>query len=480
MGKSNKQKSDQKDQKNPKSKWNNEKINPGSTGRISSMKAQELLDHDKTIEKSQKVEKRLLNNKRSNESRSYKKFQIQMTQTRDISSSSSPSRKKWSDSPLPSNDLIIKDEVSDSSESTIKEKPRNLEKPEESSDVLDQDFIPIPDEFQHIISENQNEYLALENDQDDVPWMTPEIKLLKGHLKLHYEIISFYNVIKPTDLENLNRTRTVDGIKDLVLSKYPDWKVKCFGSFPCDIHLPDSDVDIVIISSGNLDSMSVLKSLDRLFRQSDCFVFVKMVEFAKVPVLKAVYKETQINVDISVNRKNGYEARNIIQSVIQVNPSIKYILYVIKYFLRQRSLNESYRGGISSFIIFNLVYVYFTYFNQTTAIPKENITLSHILCGFLEFFTKSFNYEEVGISIRDGGYFFRKKDRNWLDDRRRYLLCVENYQEPDTDIGKSAYNIKDVIRALKIGRDSLLYPSKAGNSYLERFIRVDACLKRRK
>ena len=42
-----------------------------------------------------------------------------------------------------------------------------------------------------------------------------------------------------------------------------------------------------------------------------------------------------------------------------------------------------------------------------------------------------------------------KSDRGWegYDERSRFRLCVENPQDAEVDIGKSAYNIKKVQRA---------------------------------
>ena len=42
---------------------------------------------------------------------------------------------------------------------------------------------------------------------------------------------------------------------------------------------------------------------------------------------------------------------------------------------------------------------------------SKNQTLGHILCGFFQFYGFDFNYEIVGISIRHGGFFYKKEDR---------------------------------------------------------------------
>jgi DNA polymerase sigma len=92
-------------------------------------------------------------------------------------------------------------------------------------------------------------------------------------------------------------------------------------------------------------------------------------------------------------------------------------MVLLKCFLRQRSYNESFTGGISSFLLFNLVYAYFQYFIKNKSFdeinhvsvsseeeeetnssseggggePQEkkienNLTLGSFLLGFLKFY----------------------------------------------------------------------------------------------
>lgn len=71
------------------------------------------------------------------------------------------------------------------------------------------------------------------------------------------------------------------------------------------------------------------------------------------------------------------------------------------------------------------------------------------LIDFFELYGTQFNYEEIGISIREEGFYFPKYKRGWegYDEKTRFKLSVENPQEPDVDIGKAAYHIKKVQRA---------------------------------
>jgi non-canonical poly(A) RNA polymerase PAPD5/7 len=128
-------------------------------------------------------------------------------------------------------------------------------------------------------------------------------------------------------------------------------------------------------------------------------------------------------------------------------PELRPLLLVLKCFLKSRQLNEAYHGGISSFLLTMLVTSHLQ--RQYKKGGTENMDLGKHLIDFFELYGTVFNYEDIGISIRKGGKYFQKSDRGWdsLDDRSSFRLCVENPQDRDVDIGRSAYNIKRVQRA---------------------------------
>ncbi len=259
------------------------------------------------------------------------------------------------------------------------------------------------------------------NQRNFFPWLTDKTKSLRGMIKLHQEILDFYEFIKPTSEEDKLRDVTIRRLKELIKEEFPNWKVKKFGSFPNKIHLPDSDVDIVILPKHQESSEGQLKILKKILKKlvkNDFVDYIKLIE-ARVPIIRATLKETKISIDISANRKNGYEAKKVIKKTLEDFPFIRPLIYILKYFLRQRKLNETYTGGISSFLLFNLLLSYIQHvvknedkINSETG-GEKFLSLGHLLVGFLQFFGFDFNFEEVGISVKYGGYFYKKSERGW-------------------------------------------------------------------
>ena len=332
--------------------------------------------------------------------------------------------------------------------------------------------------------------IQMEEDSDDSfhPWIKPDSKchINNGMLKLHYEILDFCKFVELNDEEKNMREKTYNSIKEIIESKFPEYKCILYGSFKTGLSLPDSDIDILILQKEKNDDTLKVKLIDDIIKKiqetlyaTKLFSYLEIIK-AKVPIIKCTYKETGINVDISFFRKNGASAVKEIKNIIEKIPEIKPLMIVIKYTLRQRQLNEIYKGGVSSVIIFSLLFYYISDTRKKIIHDAKNgkkeaeMTLGHLLVGFFDFYGFNFNYEKLGISIRNGCFLYER------DDDGKNLLSVENFQDISQDMGKSCFKFRKVIDTFKFARDSLFYPEKSPIvSFLSGFIFPDEILKKR-
>ena len=342
---------------------------------------------------------------------------------------------------------------------------------------------------------SKNNFHHKDSDDSFHPWIRPNSKcsITNGMLKLHYEILDFCDFIKLTEEEINNRENTFNQIKGLIEEKFTEYKCVLYGSFKTGLSLPDSDIDILIVekddnkineenSEKERDKITgaIQKIYNMLFDTKN-FTYIEMIK-AKVPIIKCTLKETEVNVDISFFRRNGADAVKTVEKVIEIFPEIRPLTLVIKYTLRQRQLNEIYKGGISSFIIFSLIYYYMSDVRKKILDDIKNgknegeLTLGHLLVGFFNFYGFMFNYDKLGISIRSGCFLYQRKEK----DRKPNTLSIENFQDINQDMGKNCYNFKKVVETFKNARDSLYYPERSPViSYLAGFILPDDILKQR-
>lgn len=223
----------------------------------------------------------------------------------------------------------------------------------------------------------------------------------------------------------------VNRIKTVVQKAYPDAKVLVFGSCATGLNLPNSDIDLLVYYPAVKEITMINRISSELVKSRIC-ASIEPIKHAKVPIIKLQDKETNINVDLSFNRENGIYCVQLVKQLLKKYPELRPLLLVLKCFLKSRSLNETYHGGVSSFLLTMLVTSYLQNAykkSHTKQICSTNQTdLGKHLVDFLELYGTLFNYEDIGISIRKSGRYFLKEKRGWegWDERSRFRLCVEN------------------------------------------------------
>lgn len=187
------------------------------------------------------------------------------------------------------------------------------------------------------------------------------------------------------------------------------------------------------------DKETVLHALANTVKRAGITDRVKIIAKAKVPIVKFVTAHGRFSVDISVNQGNGVTAGKMIKQFLAELPALRSLVLVIKSFLSQRSMNEVFTGGLGSYSIVCLVISFLQMhpkIRRGEIDPSKNLGV--LVLEFFELYGCYFNYYEVGISLRDGGTYFNKAQRGWLDYGQPKLLSIE-------DPGDSCESALDIV-----------------------------------
>lgn len=148
-------------------------------------------------------------------------------------------------------------------------------------------------------------------------------------------------------------------------------------------------------------------------------------------------------------------ASKIIPQYLDALPGARELILVVKAFLAQRSMNEVFTGGLGSYSVICLV---ISFLQMHPKLRRSEMdarrNLGTLLLEFFELYGRSFNYDAVGISLRRGGNYFLKRSRGWLH-QQPFLLAIEDPQDPDNDIAKSSFGIRQVKMTLSGAYDLL-------------------------
>lgn len=268
---------------------------------------------------------------------------------------------------------------------------------------------------------------------------------------LHREVEAFVKYMSPTPVEDEVRTLIVSLVSRAITSAFPDARISPFGSYETKLYLPDGDIDLVVDSESMAHSnkVHVLYALANTIKRAGITSKFTVIAKAKVPIIKFVTNYGRVNVDISINQGNGITAGKVINGFLRYmdgcGSALRSLVLVVKAFLNQRGMNEVYTGGLGSY---SIVCLAISFLQMHPKIRRGEIeaekNLGILVMEFFELFGRYFNYEEVGISVRNGGGYFSKRQRGWYDSVKSNLLSVEDPIDPTNDISKGSYGIAKV------------------------------------
>ncbi|KAK9479805.1 hypothetical protein V1514DRAFT_277761 [Lipomyces japonicus] len=274
---------------------------------------------------------------------------------------------------------------------------------------------------------------------------------------LHKEIKDFVTYITPENENYRSRSGVVDRVQKKVKQLWGDATLCVFGSFATNLYLPDSDIDMVVLSDhGGYDNRSSLYELANAMKAAGVAINVEVIAKAKVPIIKYTDRETGINVDISFEKRGGVVAAHTICEWLDSTPGLKELVLVVKYFLAKRDLNSVPDGGLGGFAVICMAYSFLQMHPKVASNEiKAKDNLGVLLIQFFELYGKNFNYDAVGISVNDKGSYFDKNRDKLLQSRSKYSLVIRDPNDATNNISRSTYNLRNIRRAFSGAYDLL-------------------------
>ncbi|XP_029191114.2 terminal nucleotidyltransferase 4B-like [Acropora millepora] len=304
--------------------------------------------------------------------------------------------------------------------------------------------------FRNMINEGKNRVSKKKKIEDGTPWWSKDKKYPDGPVGLHEEMCDFYNFMKPRQEEHAMRQEVISRIQKVVKGLWPTAEVEVFGSYRTGLYLPTSDIDIVIFGKWERLPLWTLEQALTANKIAEAST-IKVLDKASVPIIKLTDQVTKVKLDISFNTPDGLKAADFVKDQMEIFPCLPPLVLVLKQFLVQRDLNEVFAGGISSH---SLVLMIISFLQQHPR--KDGRTLKSnlgvLLIEFFELYGKHFNYEDVGIRVKDRGSYFNKQEAfHGMDgnspDNYCAPLCIEDPTTEGNYLGKSSYKFLDVVHS---------------------------------
>ncbi|CAN0038076.1 unnamed protein product, partial [Ectocarpus sp. 4 AP-2014] len=168
---------------------------------------------------------------------------------------------------------------------------------------------------------------------------------------LHNEILDLCDLLMPTPEEKAKTAIAITYIKRVVKENLgSEAKVEIFGSQLTGLVLPSSDIDSVVLGGprGSLGSLGAA-----MYRRQNKGEVreVTVIKKARVPLVKFVHVGSGVQVDVCFDQESGMKSGGAARAMMRQMQPVRPLVMVLKAYMGQRKLNETYHGGIGSFLL---------------------------------------------------------------------------------------------------------------------------------
>ncbi|KAK6454085.1 topoisomerase I-related protein [Scheffersomyces xylosifermentans] len=306
-----------------------------------------------------------------------------------------------------------------------------------------------------VISADEHGKVHAKQSSSAYPWVKDQNHSKQKEISdwLTMEMKDFVNYISPSSEEIRTRNRLINKLKTHITKYWPETETHVFGSSATDLYLPASDIDIVIVSrTGDYETRSRLYQLSSFLRHKGLAKNMEVIAKAKVPIIKFVDPESNINIDVSFERQNGIEAAKKIRRWMANTPGLREMVLIVKQFLSSRRLNNVHSGGLGGYATIILCY-HFLMMHPRVSTGSISITenLGALLIEFFELYGRNFSYDNLIISLdpeTDMPRYLLKRHYPHLNTNKNpFTIVVQDPSDPDNNITRSSYNLRDLKKA---------------------------------
>eukprot|EP01025_Chloroclados_australasicus_P069266 TRINITY_DN9749_c0_g1_i6.p1 TRINITY_DN9749_c0_g1~~TRINITY_DN9749_c0_g1_i6.p1 ORF type:complete len:468 (-),score=33.61 TRINITY_DN9749_c0_g1_i6:1527-2930(-) len=298
--------------------------------------------------------------------------------------------------------------------------------------------------------------------------------------------------IKPTQEERDRMNRSISIVQEVLTLAQPGCSCHLYGSAGNDLWVHNNnDLDICIETLDKIHDKErqeevVYQIEDVLNQYGGEFKDIEAIVRTKVPICRFVISQTNMEVDISVNNLLPVYNTGLLNTYCLLDPQIRDLIYVVKYWAKKRKLNDTRSNTLSSYA-YALLAVFFMQqkrgvpclqedsdsqdedyngynvsynknVSQLERRPSEQVSLGQLTLQFFRFYAQFLaqKSEQSVISVRIGEYL-TKQYKGWdTDTQSRHHFSIEDPFEEEHDLGdvftETTFKIfrSEIYRAIKI------------------------------
>jgi len=330
-----------------------------------------------------------------------------------------------------------------------------------------------------------------------------ELRMMGRADELNTKLRLLVGGLVPPEEEMHKLAQCVHRVRALVTALWPHAKLQPFGSCISSFAVRNSDVDLCLVMEAapgeELVKAKLVKDLGE-YLEGAGMAEVQALPHARVPIVKLVEPDTRIACDICINNLLPLANTKLLRDYASVDPRLRSLVYVVKHWARQRDVNNTYRGTLSSYA-YAIMCIHLLQTREPPILPclqrmtphtynntinglrcayhdqvesltnfgtRNKDTLAHLLHAFFDYWAWRHDYSNQVASIRVGGCV-SKASKEWTRrvGNERHLICIEDPFEVTHDLGRVVDH-----RSIGVLRDEFVRAAKLLREHPDPFDRL--------
>jgi DNA polymerase sigma len=212
---------------------------------------------------------------------------------------------------------------------------------------------------------------------ESLPTVPSSVELSFGQVhQLDRQIWELYDQIRPEDGESQRRARLLAHMNKVVRSEWPNACIKMFGSGASGLNMRSGDVDMCLMvppqlgrqraadldhgirhsrerkqnreQTGPLTDKQIMRRMAGMLRRSKMTNVQELLR-ARVPIIKVSDPVSGFQIDLCLNNELVHHNTELLRTYGGLDPRVRPLALIVKYWAKRRGINETYRGTLSSY-----------------------------------------------------------------------------------------------------------------------------------
>ncbi|XP_019159312.1 PREDICTED: uncharacterized protein LOC109156008 isoform X1 [Ipomoea nil] len=151
-------------------------------------------------------------------------------------------------------------------------------------------------------------------------------------------------------------------------------------------------------------------------------------------------KSVRLDISFKSPSHTGLQTSELVKELTEQFPAAKPLALVLKQFLADRSLDQSYSGGLSSYCLVLLITRFLQHEHHHGRSTIQNY--GSLLMDFLYFFGNVFDPRQMRVSIQGSGLYINRERGYSIDP-----IYIDDPLFPTNNVGRNCFRIHQCIKA---------------------------------